>query len=195
MIRYPDGLSGKVLGVAAGCVAVVVIYATVVSPLQGFYDRGQQELQVRLDALRRLERSAAELPRLRKAAEQWRGKMHDGALLLAGSSDTVAGATLQSTMKDLIEQNGAKLSSAEILPPAPADKFQRVGIRVSFAGGLTLLTTVLRGIETSHPVMFVDNLEVRSGDAPAAPKDEGDSTDDAGATFTIALDVYGFRAL
>jgi hypothetical protein len=106
-------------------------------------------------------------------------------VLLTGSSPAVSAAELQSAMKDIVENSGAHLNSSEILAPEAADNFQKIGVHVAFSGDLTLLTSVLRGIETSHPAMFVDNVEIRGG---------ADSGDDA-RTLAIAFDVYGFRAL
>lgn len=194
MIRLPDGNKGRIAAFGIGATTIAAIYVGVIAPLAALYDRSQQKLEERLETVRRLEVSAAELPSLRAAAQQWREKTRDGDFLLAGSSDTLAGASLQSTLKDLVEQNGAKLNSAEILPSdtsdkseSDKDKFHRVGVRVAFSGDLTLITTVLHGIETSHPVIFVDNLDIHTA--------ENSSGDDGGQSFTIALDVHGFRSL
>lgn len=187
MIRLPEGNLGKALAVAAGAVSVAAIYAVAIEPLMSFYGHGRQTLQERLEVLHRVEASAAELPRLRAAAKEWREKTRDGDLLFVGSSDAVAGAALQSTLKELIEDGSATLSSAEVLPAETADKFRRVAIRVSFSGDLTLITDVLRGIEGARPAIFVDNLDIRTA---------GDSArDDEGKSFTIAFDVHGFRPL
>jgi general secretion pathway protein M len=183
----PDGPLGKVLALAIAALLLLAIRVTVIGPLLTLYDGGQQKLQEQLDLVERLKRSAADLPRLRAAVQQWREQAHGDELLLAGSSDTVAAAALQTTLKTLVEQGGAKLSSAEILPPDTVDRFRKVGIRVSFTGELSLLTSVLGGIETAHPIMFLDNLDIRT-----ASKASGD---DADQTLTIALDVYGLRSL
>lgn len=194
MIRLPDGNKGRIAAFGIGAITIAAIYIGVIAPLSAFYDHGRQKLEERLEAVRRLESSAADLPRLWAAAQQWREKTRDGDFLLVGSSDTLAGASLQSTLKDLVEQNGAKLNSAEILPSdtsdkdkSERDKFRRVGVRVAFSGDLTLITTVLHGIETSHPVIFVDNLDIHTTD--------NSSGADGGQSFTIALDVHGFRSL
>ena len=187
MTELPEGVIGKVLALAVCALLVLTVRVAVVAPLLGLYDARQQQLQERLDLVARLRRSAADLPRLRAEADKWRKNARGGDLLLSGSSDTIAAATLQTSLKDLVERGGAKLSSAEVLPAEAADKFRKVGVRVSFSGDVPLLTTVLGGIETSHPIMFVENFDIRTGAKGAG--------DDAGPAHTIALDVYGFRSL
>lgn len=187
MSNLPDGLLGKVLALAIVAFLLLAVRVAVVGPLLAAYDGGQQRLQERLDLVARLKRSAGDLPRLRAAVAAWRDENHGDDLLLAGSSDTVAAAALQTALKALVEQGGAKLSSAEVLPPDTVDRFRKVGIRVSFSGDLSLVSSVLGGIESSHPVIFLDNLDIRN-----AGKASGD---DADQSLTVAIDVFGLRPL
>jgi hypothetical protein len=188
VIRFRDANFRRiVVPLGLGALAGAAIYVAAVAPLRSLYERGQETLQERLELARRLANSAAELPRLREAAAKWRGVTHDQDLLFAGSSDAVAGATLQSALKDLIEEGGATLTSAEILPSEASGKFAPVAVRVSFSGNLALIAAVLRGIEESRPVILVDRLDIRSGNESGG---EGDDP-----SFAIALDVHGYRAL
>ncbi len=186
MTSLPEGMTGKALALGLCVLMLAMIYLIVVEPLFGFYQSGAQRLQERLDLVERLRRSAHDLPRLRAAADQWRARSGADNLLLDGASDAIAAATLQSTVKDLVVQGGATLTSAEILPLDSEDNFQRIGIRVAFSGGLELLTSVLHGIETATPKLFVDNLDIRSAG--------GSDDDDASPALTISLEVHGFRA-
>lgn len=182
MTNLPDGLLGKILALGICAMLAAVAYLALIQPLLGLYEDGEQRLQERMELVQRLQGSVRDLPRLRAQAAQWHDKSSNGELLLAGTGDTVAAAALQSALKGLVEDGGASLTSAEVLPPQTQDKFRRIAIRVSFTGDLTLLTSVLRGVETAHPVMFVDNLEIHGAD--------GGDTD-----LAVAFDVYGFRSL
>jgi hypothetical protein len=162
----------------------MMLYLVIVGPLISLYQGGQDELDARRDMVHRLQVSADHLPALRAESERLGKESAKGSVLLTGNGPTVAAAQLQSTVKEIVENNGAHLSSSEILAPDTADSFQKIGLHVSFSGDLTLLTTVLRGIETSHPAMFVDNVEIRGG---------ANSGDDA-QSLSIAFDVYGFRS-
>jgi hypothetical protein len=187
MNSLPEGLPGKALALGILAVLLAALYLVTVQPLLQLYDAQAQTLQERTELAARLQRTANALPKLRESAETWRKKAREGDLLLEGARDAVAAAALQSTVKGLVSQGGATLASAEILAGTAEGKYQRVGIRVSLSGDLSVLTTVLRGISEAHPVLFVDNMEIRS--------QGGGAEGEAEHPLTIALDVYGFRAL
>jgi hypothetical protein len=105
-----------------------------------------------------------------------------GGLLLTATSDALAAADVQSMLKDLLEAGGAKLVSAQTLPVETRGNLKRVGVRISFSGDLMLLTGMLLGIESSHPVLAVGALELRSAD------------DGQDGRLNVAMDIYGFRS-
>ncbi len=185
MNNLPEGRRGHILALGICFLAVAAVYLVIIAPLASLYGDGAERLQLRRDMVDRLEASVRALPRLRAEAERLRDPSHKGAVLLTGSSPTVAAAELQTALKEMVEANGARISSSEVLAPEAQDSFQKIGLHVSFTGDLALLTTVLRGIETSRPAMFVDNVEIRGA---------ANSGDDNQA-LAIAFDVYGFRSL
>ena len=186
MSSLPEGITGKVAALGIAALAAAAIYLAVVSPLWAFYQAGSQALDLKREMLRRSENAVNDLPRLRALSKRLGASSRDAGLLLSGSSDSVAAAQLQSALKDMVEAEGAKLTSATVLPSEIADGFRRVGVRVSFSGDLKLLTAVLQGIETSHPVMAVSGLELHIAGAPV---DAGEDPN-----LAIALDIVGFRA-
>ena len=175
----PEGTRGKALAVSIGVLMLGAVFAVFVMPLLELYEANAQTLEDRRAVLSRYERSAAALPRLRESKQG--ASPSDGTLLLAGATDALAAADLQSTLKDLVETGGATLESAQTLPPEALANYRRVGVRVSFSGGLELLTTVLLGVETAKPVLSVGSLEINSSD------------EETGEDLAIAMDVYGYR--
>jgi Type II secretion system (T2SS), protein M subtype b len=182
----PDGIRGKAAALGIAALAAAVIYLALVSPLWAFYQASAQALDLKREMLRRSENAVNDLPRLRALSKRLGDSSRGADLLLSGSSDSIAAAQLQSTLKDLVETEGAKLTSTTVLRPEIADRFRRVGVRVSFSGDLKLLTAVLQGIEKSHPVMAVGGLELHVAGAPV------DASEDP--NLAIALDIVGFRA-
>src|SRR5262245_39948949 len=179
MSSLPEGTRGKILAVSIVLAIIGVFYAGIVAPLLGFYEANAQTLQDRRAVLARYERAAAELPGLRDASTK--KPESGGSLLFIGTTDALAAADLQSMLKDLVETGGATLESAQTLPPETLGKFRRVGVRVSFSGGMELLTSVLLGVETAKPVLSIGGLELNSSDEVT------------GEDLSIAMDVYGFR--
>ena len=183
MTALPEGVRGKVLAIAIIVIVIVAMNFMVVRPLFAFYEDNGQRLQDRLDVVQRYQTAADALPQLKAEAKEWDENAQNGNLLLTGASDAIAAASLQSTLKDMIEQGGAKLTTAQMLAPETEDNFRLVGVRVAFAADLEHLTSVLLGIERARPVLTVNNLEVHTA---------SDAAD--GEVLEIAMDVYGFRS-
>jgi general secretion pathway protein M len=180
MSDLPEGIRGKALAFSIAALLLFALYLAIVMPLVGYYDASAQVLRDRRDVLKRYESAVQDLPRLR--AQGQKNRQQSGNLLLTGSSDAVTAAALQSTLKDLVEADGATLESAQTLPAEKLGNFRRVGVRLSFSGSLELLTSVLLGVETANPVLSIGALELHSSD------------EEAGQDLTIAMDVYGFRS-
>jgi hypothetical protein len=188
MNDLPTGIRGKFLALGLCVLVLAVIYLAVITPLTALYAGNAEQLQLRQELAQRLQRSAKALPELHAEADAVQGQVSDEDLLLDGDSDSVAAAALQSTVKDLVESAGARLISSEVLPSDKRETLQRVGIHVSFSGNLTLLTTVLQGIQLAHPVILVDNVDIQGADS-------ADQSNGPQKQLAIALDVYGFKPL
>jgi len=179
-----DSTFRRALALAVGVLVLGATHFGVIAPLVFHYESTAQRLIERRELVRRYQRSARDLPRLRQAAAQRQDQSFDSDLLLTGSTDAVAAATLQSVLKVLVELEGARLTSAEMLPEeTKEDVAKRVGVRIAFSGTLKLLAAVLEGIEMTRPILFVGNLDIHT-----APDSGGD---DEGDTLGIVIDVYG----
>jgi general secretion pathway protein M len=187
MSELPKGPAGRALALAIGALGAIIFYFVVVSPILGFYGDQAEVIQQRTDMAQRFKVLARELPDLRIADKKWRDQF-GGELLLAGQSDAIASAAIQTMMKSTVEEAGSRLTSAEILPERTEGEFRRVGIRVAFSGDLKLVASVLHSLETAHPVLFAGDFDLHAG---------ADSNNGSGAGsdgLAVTLDVYGFRA-
>jgi general secretion pathway protein M len=192
MTQLPEGFRGQMLALAVALLGAVVFCLLIISPVLAFYGDRADQLDQRTAMARRYEALARDLPALRAADQKWRDQA-GGELLLDGSSDALAAAALQTAVKAIVEEAGGKLSSSEVLAPTTDGSFRRVGIRVMFSGDLKLVAGVLRGMETSRPILSVGDFSLHNGSGGAAAADD---SDDAGGGDGLAatLDVYGFRA-
>ncbi len=186
MIALSDGQSGRLLAFGIPILALLALYYLLVLPLEDVYATVADGLQERAQLAARYEALAEQLPKLKEADRQWRGHS-GGELLLAGGSDALAQANLQTMLKQVVEDAGTKLTSAEFLPVRPEENFRRIGIRMAFSGDLKMLTAVLRGIETARPCLFAGDFDVHTG---GPVDDEGTDSE----TLSVSLDVFGFRA-
>jgi hypothetical protein len=183
--ELPNGPVGRAMALAFTILIAATAYFLVVSPVLNFYGDEAAIVQQRTELAQRFKVLAQELPDLRLADKKWRDQF-GSELLLPDESDAVASAAIQTMMKRTVEDAGAKLTSAEILPEMTDGGFRRVGIRIAFTGNLKLVTSVLRGLETAHPVLYAGNFDLHAG------SDSGDP--DGSDGLAVTLDVYGFRA-
>ena len=186
MIALPEGRAGRLLALGIGGVLAGAIYLAAVAPLAALYERRNATLEDRQAFLARVEAASKALPALRAEVERWRARTPDGSFLLAGASDAIAAASLQSILKDAVERHGAKLGSAEILPAETGERYNRVRVRVGFSADLAALTAILRDVEGSQQALFVENFDIRRGDGVRG----GDE-----AALTVSLEIYGLRRL
>jgi len=189
MKLLPEGPAGQALAIAILVAIAAGFYLLIAAPTLDFYADRTERLQQRTALAERYKRLAAELPSLRAADKQWRDAS-GGELLVEGQGDAVASAALQAEMKSLVEEAGAKLSSAEVLTAQNEGRFRRVGLRVVFSGDFKLVAAVFRGMETARPKLYVGDFDLHAG-AGAAASDE--DSDDAG--LAVTMDIYGFRAV
>jgi len=185
MSELPKGPAGRALALAIGALGALIFYLVAVSPVLDFYGNQAEIIQQRTEMAQRFKMLARELPDLRLADKKWRDQF-GGELLLAGQSDAIASAGIQAMMKSTVEEAGSRLTSAEILPERTEGEFRRVGIRVAFSGDLKLVASVLRSLETAHPVLFAGDFDLHAADSGT----NGNGSDG----LAVTLDVYGFRA-
>jgi len=185
VISLSDGSSRKILAAFIGVLVLATIYLTVLVPLLSYYERSEVRLHDRQALAQRYQNLTRDLPRLRGVAAEQLSPTHDASLLLTGPTDAVAAAMMQSALKEMVEREGAKLSSAEMLPlNHGSDIIRPVGVRVAFSGNLTLLTSVIKAIETKRPVLSIGDLEIHSAGASKA--------EEANDVLAVVMDVYGF---
>lgn len=87
---------------------------------------------------------------------------------LKSASPALAAAEIQEQAKGIVEVNGGKLSSMQILPHKDDGLYRQIPVALQLTGTLTALKKILHALESSHPYLFLDNFTVRSPMANAA---------------------------
>ena len=78
------------------------------------------------------------------------------------TTDALASAEMQEFIKKAIVDAGGQLSSTQALPPDNnKDKFSRITVRVRMTGNSETLRAVLYKIETSTPLIIIDQIDIR----------------------------------
>lgn len=76
-------------------------------------------------------------------------------------TDALASAEMQEFIKKAIVDAGGQLSSTQALPINNKDKFSRITVRVRMTGNSEVLRAVLYKIETSTPLIIIDQIDIR----------------------------------
>ena len=76
-------------------------------------------------------------------------------------TDALASAEMQEFIKKAIVDAGGQLSSTQALPVGNDDNFNKITVRVRMTGNSEQLRTVLYKIETSEPLIIIDQIDIR----------------------------------
>ena len=99
---------------------------------------------------------------LAKELQQLRANQNKQGVFITAPSTELAAAQLQKQAKDAVSQAGGTLVSTQNLEPDADDMPEKIRVRVRIKGDAGALADVLHGIESAHPLMFVENLRVKS---------------------------------
>ena len=103
---------------------------------------------------------------LRKENSELAAVGEDASLmLLQGETTGIAGANLQKLMSGLVLQHGGAASSIQILPTKEDGNLVRIPISLSISVGIDGLRDILYGLETGTPLLFIDDITIRSESA------------------------------
>jgi general secretion pathway protein M len=76
-------------------------------------------------------------------------------------TNSLASAKMQEFIKQTIVEAGGQLSSTQVLPPENKDKFSRITVSVRMTGNIEVLRAVLYKLETSTPLIVIDQINIR----------------------------------
>jgi general secretion pathway protein M len=77
------------------------------------------------------------------------------------STDALASAEMQEFIKKAIVEAGGQLSSTQSIPVSSKGDFTRITVRVRMTGNSEVLRSVLYKIETSKPLIVIDQIDIR----------------------------------
>ena len=78
------------------------------------------------------------------------------------TTSALAAAELQKKVKGVVEQAGGKLVSTQNIASTVQEDSDRIAVRVRMNGGVDILADVLHNLEGGRPLLFVENLSIRS---------------------------------
>lgn len=106
---------------------------------------------------------------------------------LRNASPALAAVELQELVNSVLDANGGKLNSIQILPPKDEGAYRQIAITLQLTAPLSALKTMLYKLESARPYLFINNFSVRSF-AGFAPR----TVPAAEPELTIQFDLTGY---
>lgn len=145
---------------------LVVLLATVIAAIMiPWWKKNleyQQAAENAADRIGRYQRLIQQRPAFRDALAQLRSEHKKRGYFLAGSSEELAAAELQKQVKDVVGEAGGTLVSTQNIPAGIKDLPGKVQVRVRLKGDTDALTKVFYELERQHPLLFIENLNIKS---------------------------------
>ncbi len=153
--------AGAVFPVALFVAALVLMGLVAVAPfvhLNGL----EETFAENQEQLLKLRAQITQEGKLRKENTDLAALGQDVSLLLEGEKTGIAGANLQKLLNGLVTEHGGTASSFQILPAKEDGNLTRIPMSLSISVGIDGLRDILHSLETSTPLIFIDDIIIRS---------------------------------
>lgn len=169
---------------------IAILYLGIAMPILDAYQSiGADTVQLQ-DQLHRYQRAGSDRAQRQAelAALAQRSSAADG--FLQGANDTLVAAQIQNRLKSLADAAHAELRSTQVLPAQDEGALRRISVRGQFATNIAGALQVFHGLEAQYPLLFIDNLNIRSRQGnirETRGRDTGESD-----ALDLQFDIYGF---
>ncbi|MDD2800467.1 MAG: type II secretion system protein GspM [Methylobacter sp.] len=161
MSLMENKLSQKWLALGLLALVVLVFSLLVVMPIINKGLELNESKQALAFRLQQYERVLATKEQVAENVEQIKQAYAEQGYLNSQETSALASAELQEFIKKTIVEAGGQLSSTQVLPVSTKDEFTRITISVRMTGNSEVLRTVLYNIETSAPLIVIDQIDIR----------------------------------
>jgi general secretion pathway protein M len=169
---------------------IAILYLGIAMPIVDAYQSiGADTVQLQ-DQLHRYQRAGSDRAQRQAelAALAQRSSAADG--FLQGANDTLVAAQIQNRLKSLADSAHAELRSTQVLPAQDEGALRRISVRGQFATNVAGALQVFYGLESQYPLLFIDNLNIRSRQGnvrETRSRDPGESD-----ALDLQFDIYGY---
>jgi hypothetical protein len=188
MISVPAILLGRKGLLVVGVLIALALLFFVATPIAAAFEAQSEERADALDQFARFRAEVASQPSLQRALAAVRIQAAAVPGLLRSPTAELAGAQLQTAIKQIIENNSGQLRSSEALPPNRENGFDRVAIQCDLTVPAARLKDLLYAVEVHAPYFFIDRAEI---DAPLTWQPDGTKT--AQPMLEVRWTVHAYR--
>lgn len=189
MIDRLTAVQRRAVALVLAVLLVVLFYVMLLDPVAEkyrHYDDKIAELSYRLHQYETLAKGRASHQRL---LDQVKRRDLAKQYYLAKRKPALASAELQQRVKRVVDRSEGKLISTQVVRGRRGDRSPEVTVKVRMRGDIRALQKVLYTLETSRPILFLDNVVIQAG---PARRRAGSSGQSGGKQLTINFDVIGY---
>jgi general secretion pathway protein M len=190
MIDRLTPAQGRTLALALAALVVVLSYVLLIGPLVGQYRYYDEKLVALSHQLHQHQALAKDRTANRRLLDQLKRRDLAKQYYLASGKPALASAELQQRIKRLIDRNQAELISTQVVSGQRGDRSPEVTVKVRLRGHIGALQKVLYTLETSSPILFLDNVVIQASPSRRRAKSSGQA---GRKRLTISFDVSGHR--
>jgi hypothetical protein len=166
---------------AAGLLGAAILIVLAVFAL---FQQQSSETALSVEQLAAYRSELAQRPRLQAEFARIRDREAVATGLWHGASGPLAAAEIQRIVNDVVESCGGEVRSAQNLPSSRQGGLETIEVQYELSLPLATLKRAIYRLETATPFLFLDNIDLKVGDAqPAA----------APATVQVQWIVRGYR--
>lgn len=153
----------RLLALALLIVAGMVAYWLVAEVWLAQHRYYRDSIEQSQDRLQRFTRLAATRPQLEQQLRQVNQDDSADSYYLSETAANLAATELQQQVKTIVEANGGRIASSQILPVSEENGFTVVPIRVQLlVTDMAALQKSLHALESARPLLFIDNVQMRA---------------------------------
>ena len=176
----------KLAAFALLALAIALAISAVALPLWLLNQRYDAAVEDAATRLERYSRVVGMRDGLQKKAAQVAG-LEANHHFLKSASPALAAAELQEQATIILDQNGGKLNSIQILPHKDDGAYRQVSVNLQLTAPLSAIKSMLYALESVRPYLFVDNFAIRAPFNLAARNDTSTEPD-----LIVQFDLTGY---
>jgi general secretion pathway protein M len=186
---------GRLAAVLLLIAVIEAAYVLVVEPILIGYRETDQAIEEVDDQLSHFQRLAAMRPVLANQLDQLAAEQEAGTYYLNGGTDALAAAGLQDRVSALVDGTGGSLRSIQPMAGVDEQGFRRITLRIQMTATIEALFETVYALETGMPVLFVENLDIRSRFTRRRINQAGAQEAPDTPLLTVGFDLSGYMPL
>jgi len=153
-------MQSRVLALGILVLVLILLFMLVLGPLFSRFLRDSESIADLEQQLSRYQALAAELESSQQQLQTLQAQNPAAELYLPEKKAALASARLQQRLNQLLDRIGGQVISTQDLPLSRGEALPSVALNVQLRAELEQLVKLLHGVETSKPLLFVDELEI-----------------------------------